>query len=168
LLLADKLGQPAEEQDWSQGIGMIAEALAAHVEGLGIDDLCNLYVLEEATSGIDQIPHRDAILNGLASLRTDQGLFKCGVESTIADLDSTFRAVWLMQHLGSRDEVDTQAVMDFVEACRMDWGFGIAPADVSAQVGEDAYSDLVLTYEGLWLLDYCEKGQSSLPDMCSV
>lgn len=167
VVLGDKLGWHADET-WSQSLGIIAEELNAHMPYLGVDDLYSLYVLDEASTVDQSLPHTEAILGALAALRMDQGLFRCNAESPIPDLDSTCRAVSLMQHLGSGGVTDGGAVADFVETCRMDWGFSIAPADVLAQLGEDAYSDLLLTYEALWLLDCCRGDGTSLPEMFSI
>ncbi|MEA1958925.1 MAG: hypothetical protein U9N44_04530, partial [Chloroflexota bacterium] len=136
---------------------LIEEDLVKEIDSLNMKGLYQLNILQDFLYRNGDINDYQNILSqSIISLSDGNGVFKMIQQSPIPDLDSTFLAVRILDQLGLNDHIDITAIANFTEACREDYGFTIAPSDLLKEANIDIEADLKLTYEALWLLDYCD------------
>ena len=89
------------------------------------------------------------IRNALSILNTGQG-FKRAPQLDITDVDSTYLGVSLVD--GDIQQLDFDKIIKFVMESQVDYGFNYAPQN------NNSVSDLKVTYEALWILNYLTTG----------
>jgi len=91
------------------------------------------------------------IENALATLNVGSG-FKRFPEINIPDVHSTYLGLWLEASISGNIKLDIEKTIKFVIASQAEYGFYYVPHKSSSG------SDLRVTYEALWILDYLTNG----------
>ena len=155
-LLARETGLEPDEAS-TEKLKMAAETLITPLEKgeiLSIQQLYYLYALESILYTGEPLPHREAILQAVFNLRTEQGVFKRVPQVPIPDLDATYLATWLLQHLDGAAQIDHQMIIRFVNDCQQPYGFNYISSELLQSSGSNVELDFKVTYEGLELLDH--------------
>lgn len=93
------------------------------------------------------------IENALSILNTGNG-FKMSPQLNIPDVHSTYLGLWLIGNIsGNLTTLNTDEVIKFVMASQAEYGFYYVPQR------SDSGSDLRVTYEALWIIDFITVGK---------
>lgn len=129
------------------------EALAASPPDLSVGEIDYLLAIE-AVLGRGFVGDEE-IAAQLMRLWGRQGGFRASPGISDADLHSTYLAVNSLARLGKLDMVPREAVLDYLETCRADYGFSyVVWKDRSGSIaGGRVQPDFRSTYEGLHILN---------------
>lgn len=93
------------------------------------------------------------IENALSALNTGNG-FKMAPQLDIPDVHSTYFGLWLNGNISGNLKVNIDEVIKFVMASQAEYGFYYVPQQ------SNSGTDLRVTYEALWIIDFLTKGKN--------
>ena len=149
-------------------IGLIAlldeyreQMLEALDHSMRVDVVWQLTMVDSLL-GIESMPPA-VVTDFILSQRLANGGFRVSVDlpdhlMDVSDTLTTYKAIETLMHYGMASAVSHDALASFLEECRYEIGYLLAPEDILVRIGDPLDVDFLSTYYGLRLREFVETG----------